>query len=156
MRDDDATGNNGILIASGIQEIDGADTFTWNTQGVATGNYYIYAMAFDDNHAPVFTYSPTSVEIIAQADLVIKKTASADLVQICDSLTYTITITNNGTIESQGINLTETLVEGVTFVSASLTPTTQSEGTLTFDLGNLADSATTTVEITVTALRYRI
>lgn len=93
----------------------------------------------------------TSVEITAQADLVITKTASADSVQIGDSLTYTITITNNGTIESQGINLTETLGDGVTFVSASLTPTNQSEGTLNFDLGNLASSATTTVEITVTA-----
>uniref|UniRef100_UPI0039C683D1 Calx-beta domain-containing protein n=1 Tax=Nodularia chucula TaxID=3093667 RepID=UPI0039C683D1 len=149
--DDDATGNDGIFIASGLQELDGADTFTWNSQGVAPGTYYVYAMALDDNHAPVFAYSPTSVEITAQADLVITKTASADSVQIGDSLTYTITITNNGTIESQGINLTETLGDGVTFVSASLTPTNQSEGTLNFDLGNLASSATTTVEITVTA-----
>ncbi|BAY07027.1 FG-GAP-like repeat-containing protein [Calothrix sp. NIES-2098] len=149
--DTDASGYDGILMASGIKEADGTGTFKWNTQGVAPGTYHIYAMSFDENHAPVFTYAPNPVQITAQADLAVTKIASADRVNIADRLTYTITITNNGSIESQGITLSETLAKGSKFVSANLTPVNQSEDTLTFDLGNLATSATKTVEITVTA-----
>ncbi len=149
--DTDGSGYDGILMASGIKEADGTGTFTWNTQGVAPGTYHIYAMSFDENHAPVFTYAPNTVEITAQADLAVTKTASVDRVNIADSLTYYITITNNGSIESQGITLSETLPEGATFVSANLTPVTLLEDTLTFDLGNLASSTSKTVEITVKA-----
>jgi virginiamycin B lyase len=64
-------------------------------------------------------------------------------------LTYTLTVTNNGTAEATGVKLTSALSGAATFVSATggVTPV---NGMLTFLLGNLAAGALTTVTIVVT------
>lgn len=68
-----------------------------------------------------------------------------------DEFTYTVTIANEGTDTSQGIELVQTLPEGVSFVSSNLTPSQQEENTLTFAISDLAQGESTSVEITVTA-----
>ena len=149
--DADNQGFDGILIETNITEADGTSTYTWDTQGVAPGSYYIYASAFDGNNAPVQTYSVGTVEITeaTATDVSVDKVASADTLEPGAALTYTITITNTGDIEAVGVSLTETLPEGATLISTSLTPDNQSENVLTFDIGNLASDASTTVEVTI-------
>ncbi len=141
----------GILIADNIAETDGAGSFVWNTEGMATGDYFVYAMVMDENNAPVFDYAEGKVSITEEADLSVTQTANTNSVGIGENFTYTVTVTNNGSIESKGVTLIETLPEEVTFVSASVTPSEQSDNTLTFNLDNLASSATETIDITVTA-----
>ena len=46
--DTDNKGFDGILIKGGLEEKDGAGNFVWNTQGIPTGDYYVYAMAMID------------------------------------------------------------------------------------------------------------
>lgn len=140
----------GILIADGLAETDGAGSFVWNTEGTAPGDYYIYAMVMDENNAPVFSYSPGRVQITEQADLSVTKTASADTVGIGDNLTYTVTVTNNGAVESKGITLVDTLPEGATFVSSTLLPINQVNSDFTFELGNLAAGQSVSFDVTVT------
>ena len=147
--DTDNEGFDGILITDSLAETDGASSFVWNTEGVATGDYFIYAMALDENNAPAFSYSQGRVQITEEADLSVTQTTNADSVGLGNNLTYTITLINNGPEDSKGISLTETLSEEVTFVSASLTPSEQSNNVLTFDLGDLANGASITVDITV-------
>ena len=151
--DADNQGFDGILIETNITEADGTSTYTWDTQGVAPGSYYIYASAFDGNNAPVQTYSVGTVEITeaTATDVSVDKVASADTLEPGAALTYTITITNTGDIEAVGVSLTETLPEGATLVSTSLTPNNQSENVLTFDLGNLASGASTIIDVTIAA-----
>ena len=141
----------GILIADDIVETDGTGSFVWNTEGVPTGDYFIYAMIMDENNAPAFSYSQGQVRITQEADLAVTQTANTDSVGVGQNFTYTIEVTNNGSLDSEGVTLVETLPEEVTFVSSSLTPSQQTDNLLTFDLGNLAEGETTTVAITVTA-----
>ena len=149
--DTDNKGFDGILIKGGLEEKDGAGNFVWNTQGIPTGDYYVYAMAMDENNAPVFSYAPLPIKVTESADLSVTKTADRDTAIPGTNLTYTVAVTNNGTDNAKGAILTETLPEGAKFVSANIAPTKQSGNELTFDLGDVAKGQISTVSITVTA-----
>ena len=85
------------------------------------------------------------------ADLEVTKTDSPDPVTAGNSLTYTLTVANNGPATSMGVVLTDTLPSGVSFVSSTPgSPTcTESGGTVTCNMGNLANNTTTTATIVV-------
>jgi virginiamycin B lyase len=84
----------------------------------------------------------------AAPDLALSGTAPAS-VTLGTNVTYTVTVTNNGTVAGTGVTLTDTLPAGVTFVSANdgVTPVA---GVLTFNLGNLGAGATISLTIVVT------
>jgi uncharacterized repeat protein (TIGR01451 family) len=65
------------------------------------------------------------------------------------SVSYTLTVTNNGTAQATGVTVTDTLPSGVTFDSATggVRPV---EGAVNFSIGNLAAGASTSVSIVVT------
>jgi uncharacterized repeat protein (TIGR01451 family) len=73
------------------------------------------------NGSPVARTSQ-EVFVAPSADLSVTKTDLPDPVTAGTSLTYTVTVTNNGSFgntDATGITLTDTLPSGVTFVSAS-------------------------------------
>jgi uncharacterized repeat protein (TIGR01451 family) len=148
--DTDNQGFNGILIKDDLDETDGTGSFNWNTEGVSAGDYYIYAMVVDDNNRPVFSYSPNSVRVSEAADLSVTKIANADTATVGNNLTYTVSVTNKGTSNAKEVTLTDTLPEGVEFISASVNPTQKSGNDLRFDLGNLNNSEAKTIKVTVT------
>jgi uncharacterized repeat protein (TIGR01451 family) len=76
----------------------------------------------------------------AEANLSIIKSDSPDPVTVGDTLTYTLTITNNGPDSATNVVVTDTLPNSVTFVSAMASPGSCSEsgGIVTCNLGNLA------------------
>ena len=148
--DTDNQGFNGILIKDDLDETDGTGSFNWNTEGVPAGDYYIYAMVVDDNNPPVFGYSPNPIRVSEAADLSVTKTANADTATVGNNLTYTVSVTNKGTSNAKEVTLTDTLPEGVEFISASVNPTQKSGNTLTFDLGNLNNGEAKTIKVTVT------
>ncbi len=85
------------------------------------------------------------------ADLVLKAAAAPEGVWTVGetTVTYTLTITNNGDIPAEGVTLFDTLLQDVTFLGASdgtYDPATQ---TLTASLGTLDPSATTQVTLMV-------
>ena len=89
-------------------------------------------------------------------DMSITKTASPNPVAPGGTLTYHLTVTNNGTpampATTSGVTLTDVLPAGVTFVSA--TPSTGScsgTSTVTCNLGIFPSGATATVDLVVTA-----
>lgn len=87
-----------------------------------------------------------------EADLQISKVADAASVEEGDEVTFTITVTNNGPADATEVVVTDTLPVSATLVSA-----TASQGgcvgtsPVTCDLGDLADGATATVTLVVTA-----
>ncbi|HEX8099334.1 MAG TPA: sortase [Actinomycetota bacterium] len=92
---------------------------------------------------------PTTVD--ASADLSITKSASPDPVQVGDELTYTLSVTNAGPSPATGVETTDTLPAGVSFVSAA-----PEQGSCTgtavvvCSLGTIASGETVNVEIVVT------
>ncbi|MCH8321342.1 MAG: DUF11 domain-containing protein, partial [Acidobacteria bacterium] len=71
------------------------------------------------------------------ADLGLTKSDSPDPVTAGDSLTYTITVTNNGPDDATGVTVVETLPAGVTFISSIPGASTciEANGDVTCDLG---------------------
>ncbi|MCH9646901.1 MAG: carboxypeptidase regulatory-like domain-containing protein [Deltaproteobacteria bacterium] len=87
------------------------------------------------------------------ADVSIAKVGSPDPVTIGDVLTYTLTATNNGPDEASSVTVTDTLPDNVSFQSAVASQGSCSEslGTVSCNLGNLANggSATVTLQVVV-------
>ncbi|HUT09612.1 MAG TPA: hypothetical protein VMY42_03885 [Thermoguttaceae bacterium] len=65
--DTDAQGFDGIMIADGLVESDGPVKYTWDTSGVAAGEYYVYARIIDENNPPVFAYADSPTRITDRA-----------------------------------------------------------------------------------------
>ncbi|MCC7201161.1 MAG: DUF11 domain-containing protein [Nitrospirae bacterium] len=85
-----------------------------------------------------------------KADLSLIKTDSPDPVNVGQSLTYILNITNNGPTQANNVIVTDTLPAGVTFVSAVPTQGSCSgTGTVTCNLGSIANGANATVTIVV-------
>lgn len=89
---------------------------------------------------------------LADADLAIAKTASPTLVDVGEDITYTLTVTNNGPNDAVSVLASDFLPAGVTLVSAvpSQGDCTGS-GPVDCDLGALANGASATITIVVTA-----
>jgi len=67
-----------------------------------------------------------------------------------DTVTYTVTVTNNGTLDNSGIEITDALPAGVTFVSALPSQGSYSSGTGVWTVGSLIASASASLDLTVT------
>lgn len=61
--DADSTGSDGTLIVENLSEDDETDAYTWDTNAVADGDYYIYAILDDGKNDPVTVYSSNVVTV---------------------------------------------------------------------------------------------
>ena len=82
----------------------------------------------------------------AQSVLDVEATGS-EQIGLLDNATYTISVTNTGTFDSTNTELTATLPDGLTFVSAT-DGGTESESVVTWDLGTIAIDGSTSVGLT--------
>ena len=149
--DDDDRDFNGLLITDDLIEADGAGSFTWNTEGIAPGDYHVYAMVMDENSVPSFDYSEQSITISQQADISVTQVANFEPIGIGEELTYTVNVTNNGDVSSKGITLDQTFSSSVISKSFSINPVKQEDNTISFNIGDLEAGKSKQVEITVTA-----
>src|SRR5262249_52947209 len=95
-----------------------------------------------------FTVAPEGM-----ADLVLTNTGPAAATEGDNNLTYTIVVTSSGPDSAPGTVLTDTLGAKLKFVSATTSQGTftQSGGTVTFNIGTLANGGTVTATITAQA-----
>ncbi|HEX9756173.1 MAG TPA: hypothetical protein VGB26_00060 [Nitrospiria bacterium] len=98
------------------------------------------------------TISCTATFTSVSSDLSITKTDSSDPVVVGGNVTYSVTVTNNGPDNATGVVVTDTLDPSVTYVSATPSQGTCSEagGTVTCNLGSIANGANATISIVVT------
>ncbi len=87
---------------------------------------------------------------IPEVDLNLIKVVNDGLPSIGDNVTFTITVTNEGPSDATGVQVTDNLPSGFSFVSA--TPNTYNPNTGIWNIGNLADGASTSLQITATVL----
>lgn len=105
------------------------------------------------------TAGPTPTPTPAPADLEISKTGSPSTVTSGNTLTYTILVTNNGPGFSLGVNVTDPLPVGTTFISCTASqgscsgPAAGSNGTVTANFGTIGAPgfATLSIAVNVTA-----
>jgi uncharacterized repeat protein (TIGR01451 family) len=104
------------------------------------------------------TASVNGLQAIAQVDLSVSKTDSADPIYVSQLTTYTMVVRNYNTpISATGIVLTDSLPASMQFISATttqgslVTPPVNSSGIVTANIGTLAVNATATVTVTVRA-----
>ncbi|MEZ6115309.1 MAG: choice-of-anchor L domain-containing protein [Pirellulaceae bacterium] len=87
------------------------------------------------------------------ADLAVTGSDDSDPVEIGESLTYSITVSNTGPSDASGVVAIDELPAGVVFQSATVSQgtVTESGGIVTAELGGIASSSSATLSITVTA-----
>ncbi|HMB70763.1 MAG TPA: FlgD immunoglobulin-like domain containing protein, partial [bacterium] len=67
-----------------------------------------------------------------------------------DTVVYTVSVTNNGTLDNSGIDVADVLPAGVTFVSALPSQGSYSAGTGIWSVGSLIAGASASLDLTVT------
>jgi len=96
--------------------------------------------------------SSATVQVDPSADLALSITTSASQAETNQDFQYTVLLTNNGPSPAAGVELTDTLPAGVTYVSASAgmagTPSNNS-GVVSLSIATVADGATVTMTILV-------
>ena len=92
-----------------------------------------------------------TIQVEGSADLAITKSASPDPAQVGVPLIYTLMVSNNGPTGATGVTVVDTLPATVSFDSATASQglCMEAAGTVTCDLGALADGASATIMITV-------
>ena len=91
----------------------------------------------------------------AAGDLAVTKTDSPDPVSRGGTLTYTIVVSNQGSVSAEAVQLTDVLSASVRFVSveSSVGSCSQLDGTVMCALGDIPSGGSATVTIAVTARR---
>jgi uncharacterized repeat protein (TIGR01451 family) len=82
-----------------------------------------------------------------QADLALIKLVSDSTPNVGDTITFTVTLTNGGPADATGVQVTDLLPAGLTFVSATVSQGTYTSGTGLWDVGALANGAQATLAI---------
>jgi uncharacterized repeat protein (TIGR01451 family) len=82
------------------------------------------------------------------ADLAVTKAVSNPRPNVGDTVTFTVTVTNQGPNDATGVQVTDLLPAGLSLVSANPAQGTYSAATGIWDVGTLARGATTTLTLT--------
>jgi uncharacterized repeat protein (TIGR01451 family) len=103
---------------------------------------------------PANDSASVTTKVAPVADLSLAMTSSASTVHVGDSLTYTLTASNQGPSPATNVLISLPLGAGVTFSSATTSQGSASfaSGQLTASLGSLAMGAQATVSVVVQAL----
>lgn len=151
---DDATGiwHVGTLSSSDVETLTITATVDAAASGVITNTASLTRTSQPDN-VTANNSDTADITLAEAADLELVKTDSADPVAKGSTFAYTLTITNNGSGDAVNTVVTDTLPGTVTFQSAvpSVGSCSESGGTVTCNLGTLANAAVETVNIVVTA-----
>jgi uncharacterized repeat protein (TIGR01451 family) len=138
-------GNLGNMAAGDVVTI----TIFATVKSSATGNLINYARVEARDEVNL-TNNKDQVEnpVTPKIDLMVDKSDTKDPVKPGEVFGYTLKVTNNGPSDATGVVLTDNLPPGITLVSTTAT-NVGSAGQLKFNLGNLANGASTTVGVQV-------
>lgn len=136
--DDDLTELDGLQIGSATL-LEGSQQFTWETDGVVPGSYFVYAMV-DDGQGPIYhAVSSTSVTAGSAVDVSTEIEVQEATATPGGTLTYTITVRNlDSGATARGVTALFSLPDAATLASSDIASTATNLADLAFDLGDLA------------------
>lgn len=170
--DTDADGNNTIDVATvdldpstigrqttftvtgeGTYTVDNTGLVTFTPLATFTGTATPINYTVKDNSAATSNSTTITITVTPAANISIIKTIDNESPLVGSSVTFTLVATNNGPSAATGVTVTDILPAGYTYVSTS--PTTgvsynSSTNTLTWSIGNLASSASSTLTVIAT------
>ena len=115
-----------------------------------TNTASVAATETDPNPGDNSATAPTTV--VPVADVAVLKTVSNPAPLVSQSFTFTITATNNGPSTANGVVVTDVLPASLGFVSAAPSQGAYVSATGVWTVGTLANGASATLTLTVTAL----
>uniref|UniRef100_UPI0005945613 DUF11 domain-containing protein n=1 Tax=Gorillibacterium massiliense TaxID=1280390 RepID=UPI0005945613 len=126
--------------------------FTLPSTGSVAGTYqWDVSYSGDPNNNSVSSHSDCSVTVPQQADLSITNTVSSATPNVGDTITFTVTVTNNGPDLATAVEVTDLLPAGLTLVSAAPSQGTYISATGAWTVGTVttASPASLTLRATV-------
>jgi len=93
--------------------------------------------------------SASATESAQQANLNLNKTVSNATPNVGDTITYTLTLTNNGPNAATNVSVTDALPAGLTLLNAIASPGSYDSNSGVWTVGNLANGAIATLTLTV-------
>ncbi len=131
---------------------DAAATLTINATVKATGIFtnvaeIIAAEQFDPNTGNNLASVSVGLQL---SDLIITKTASDEVPNVGDEITFTIEVLNDGPDPATGVTVNDALPNGFFFVSATSTTGSYNGTTGVWDIGSIQTAATVALEIKAT------
>jgi uncharacterized repeat protein (TIGR01451 family)/gliding motility-associated-like protein len=143
--------NNTTGLWDGFYLIDGnSATLTVTATVNANGPYLNTATISSGTPDPNLTNNEdTAAVTIPTADLAIEKTVSNATPNVGDTITFTLAVTNNGTVNAANVSISDVVPNGYTIGTIN-NGGVNTAGTITWSIANLANGATTTVTFTVT------
>ena len=152
----DCTASNGEITCSlGDLAKDDVVTITivgkTNVSGILVNNASVTTSTLDYDQSNNNTSEQTTVIAVPKADLNVTKINEVDPVTGGDEITYNISIINNGPDTAENVVLTDNLPDEFNFISVSGDQGSciESNGQVTCDLGNIANSNTVLVTLVV-------
>ncbi|MFC1848490.1 DUF11 domain-containing protein, partial [Chloroflexota bacterium] len=103
-----------------------------------------------NNHQPAEDDQDSATSTVQAADLAVSKTVNNPTPNEGDSVTYTITLINNGPDTATSIIITDLLPAGVTYSSDTPSQGSYGSGSGAWSVGSLANGASATLTITAT------
>lgn len=128
------------------------DASLW-TVGFAEGAFELYSTSdfFSAGNGMSYTLSAPGATVtrVDTLDLSLSRTGFNGPVIVGDTVSYTLTVTNNGPNAATGVVLTDTLLDGLTLLSATPSQGTYdgNEQMFVYNMGNLLSGQSATVEV---------
>jgi uncharacterized repeat protein (TIGR01451 family) len=117
------------------------------TPGTVTNTATVAAAGDTDPSNDSASETTTIGAVVGSADLFVTKTINDPSPHEGDTVAYTVTVTNNGPDDATGVQLTDLLPAGLTFVSDSPTQGTYHPASGLWDVGALAVGETAVLQI---------
>ena len=130
----------------------GPHTYTTNGTHTIKARLYHLQPPGNDGQADATAEIEICVQVEPQAEANIEVTKSVDdsTPDENQNITYTITAANNGPDAATGVTVADILPAGVTYISNSPSQETYDSGTRVWTVGDLANGASATLDITAT------
>src|SRR2546430_3612109 len=88
--------------------------------------------------------------VVSRADIALAKIASSGSVTVGSNVDFTVTVSNNGPSDATGVQITDQLPAGLTFVSATPSVGTYDSATGVWNIGALASAGSATLTLSAT------